>query len=89
MSWLREPLGVVARIIPFNHPFMFCAGKPAPALAAGDAVIVKPPERAPLSTLRTAELIADLLPAGVFSVVTGDGVTGVALASHPGWRRWR
>src|SRR5271169_6082195 len=81
---VREPFGVVVRIIPFNHPFMFCAGKPASALAAGNAVIVKPPEQAPLSALRTAELIADLLPAGVFSVVTGDGATGAALASHPG-----
>ena len=81
---VREPFGVVVRIIPFNHPFMFCAGKPASALAAGNAVIVKPPEQAPLSALRTAELVADLLPAGVFSVVTGDGATGAALASHPG-----
>ncbi|HYC13411.1 MAG TPA: aldehyde dehydrogenase family protein, partial [Stellaceae bacterium] len=48
---VREPLGVVARIIPFNHPLMFCAGKSAAALAAGNAVIVKPPEQAPLSSL--------------------------------------
>jgi betaine-aldehyde dehydrogenase len=80
---VREPLGVVARIIPFNHPFMFCAGKPASALAAGNAVIVKPPEQAPLSALRTAELIGDLFPDGVFSVLTGGGATGAALASHP------
>lgn len=81
---VREPLGVVVRIIPFNHPFMFCAGKPASALAAGNTVIVKPPEQAPLSALRTAELVDGLLPAGVFSVVTGDGATGAALAGHPG-----
>ena len=81
---VREPLGVVARIMPFNHPFMFCAGKPASALAAGNAVIVKPPDQAPLSALRTAELIADLLPPGVFSVLTGDGTAGAALASHAG-----
>ncbi len=81
---VREPLGVVVRIIPFNHPFMFCAGKPASALAAGNAVIVKPPEQAPLSALRIAELAGDLFPPGVFSVVTGDGATGSALASHPG-----
>ena len=81
---VREPLGVVVRIIPFNHPFMFCAGKPASALAAGNAVIVKPPEQAPLSALRIAELADDLFPPGVFSVVTGDGATGAALASHPG-----
>src|SRR5215469_16148042 len=54
---VREPLGVVVRIIPFNHPFMFCAGKAAAPLAAGNAVIVKPPEQAPLSALKLAELI--------------------------------
>src|SRR6266576_1273781 len=84
-QWRRvAPLGVVVRIIPFNHPFMFCAGKPASALAAGNAVIVKPPEQAPLSALRIAELAGDLFPPGVLSVVTGDGATGAALASHPG-----
>jgi len=81
---VREPLGVVVRIIPFNHPFMFCAGKPASALAAGNAVIVKPPEQAPLSALRIAELAGDLFPPGVLSVLTGDGATGAVLASHPG-----
>src|SRR5947207_102882 len=70
---VREPLGVVVRIIPFNHPFMFGAGKPASALAAGNAVIVKPPEQAPLSALRIAELAGDLFPPGVLSVGTGDG----------------
>ena len=53
---IREPLGVVGRIIPFNHPFMFCAGKSAAPLAAGNTVVVKPPEQAPLSSLRLAEL---------------------------------
>lgn len=79
---VREPLGVVARIIPFNHPFMFCAGKSAAPLAAGNAIIVKPPEQAPLSSLRFAELIADLLPAGVFSVVPGGRQVGAALTTH-------
>ena len=60
---VREPLGVVVRIIPFNHPFMFCAGKPASALAAGNAVIVKLPEQAPLSALRIAELAGEPVPA--------------------------
>jgi len=73
---------VVARIIPFNHPFMFCAGKSAAPLAAGNAIIVKPPEQAPLSSLRFAELIADLLPAGVFSVMPGGRQVGAALATH-------
>jgi betaine-aldehyde dehydrogenase len=59
---LREPLGVVGRIIPFNHPFMFCAGKSAAPLAAGNTVVVKPPEQAPLSSLRLAELVDGILP---------------------------
>src|SRR5499425_3471863 len=80
---VREPLGVVARIIPFNHPFMFCAGKSAAPLAAGNTVIVKPPEQAPLSSLRLAELIGGLLPPGAFNVVPGGQKAGQRLASHP------
>lgn len=80
---LREPLGVVARIIPFNHPFMFAAGKIAAPLAAGNSVIVKPPEQAPLSTLRLFELIADIFPPGVLNCLTGDRETGAALSAHP------
>src|SRR5438874_4448965 len=63
---------------------MFCAGKSAAPLAAGNTVIIKPPEQAPLSSLRLAELTADLLPAGVFNVVPGGRDVGAALASHPG-----
>src|SRR6185369_15101066 len=59
---VREPRGVIARIIPFNHPFMFCMGKSAAPLAAGNTVIVKPPEQSPLSSLRLAELIDGILP---------------------------
>ncbi|MEP6657730.1 MAG: aldehyde dehydrogenase family protein, partial [Betaproteobacteria bacterium] len=81
---VREPRGVVARIIPFNHPFMFAAGKSAAPLAAGNSVIIKPPDQAPLSSLRLAELIEGLLPAGVFNVVPGGRTAGAALASHPG-----
>ncbi|HEY2818318.1 MAG TPA: aldehyde dehydrogenase family protein [Casimicrobiaceae bacterium] len=81
---IREPLGVVARIIPFNHPFMFCAGKAAAPLAAGNAVVIKPPEQAPLSSLRLAELAEDLFPPGVFNVVPGGREAGAALAAHPG-----
>ena len=81
---VREPLGVVGRIIPFNHPFMFCAGKSAAPLAAGNTVIVKPPEQAPLSSLRLAELIDGILPPGVFNVVPGGKEVGAALAAHPG-----
>jgi betaine-aldehyde dehydrogenase len=79
---LREPLGVVGRIIPFNHPFMFCAGKSAAPLAAGNTVVLKPPEQAPLSSLRLAELIDGILPPGVFNVVPGGKEVGAALASH-------
>lgn len=80
---VREPLGVVGRIIPFNHPFMFCAGKSAAPLAAGNSVVVKPPEQSPLSSLRLAELIGGLLPPGVFNVVPGGRDAGQRLASHP------
>jgi betaine-aldehyde dehydrogenase len=79
---VREPLGVVARIVPFNHPFMFAAGKSAAPLAAGNAVVVKPPDQAPLSALRLAELIGGLVPPGVFNVVPGNRETGAALARH-------
>jgi betaine-aldehyde dehydrogenase len=80
---IREPLGVVARIIPFNHPFMFAAGKVAAPIAAGNTVVVKPPEQAPLSALRLAELAEGVFPPGVFNVVTGGRDTGVALVAHP------
>src|SRR5215475_12571602 len=80
---VREPRGVVGRIIPFNHPFMFCAGKSAAPLATGNTVIMKPPEQAPLSSLRLAELIEGVLPPGVFNVVPGGREAGAALASHP------
>ncbi len=79
---VREPVGVVARIVPFNHPFMFAAGKSAAPLAAGNVVIIKPPDQSPLSALRLAELMDGLLPAGVFNVLPGDRDTGAALASH-------
>jgi len=80
---VREPLGVVGRIFPFNHPFMFCAGKMAAPLAAGNTIVMKPPEQAPLSTLRLAELIEGVLPPGVFNVVPGGKEVGSVLASHP------
>jgi betaine-aldehyde dehydrogenase len=79
---VREPVGVVARIVPFNHPFMFAAGKSAAPLAAGNAVIVKPPDQAPLSALRLAEIVDGLLPPGAFNVLPGDRETGATLASH-------
>lgn len=80
---VRQPVGVVARIVPSNHPFMFAAGKSAAPLAAGNAIVMKPPDQAPLSALRLAELVDGLLPPGVFNVVPGDRETGAALAAHP------
>ena len=80
---LREPYGVVGRIIPFNHPFMFAAGKSGAPLAAGNTVVLKPPEQAPLSALRLAELIDGILPPGVWNVVPGGREVGQVLASHP------
>jgi betaine-aldehyde dehydrogenase len=80
---LRQPIGVVARIFPFNHPFMFAAGKIAAPLAAGNTVVIKPPEQAPLSTVRLIELLADVFPPGVVNCVVGGRETGAALAAHP------
>ncbi len=81
---VREPLGVVARIVAFNHPFMFAAGKMAAPLAAGNAVIIKPPEQAPLSALRLAEIVGGMLPPGVFSLLPGGREIGTALVAHKG-----
>ena len=80
----RQPLGVVARIVPFNHPLMFAAAKIAAPLAAGNAVILKPSEETPLSALRMADLIGDLFPPGLLSVLTGDARLGAAICAHPG-----
>jgi betaine-aldehyde dehydrogenase len=80
-----EPYGVVGRIIPFNHPLKFAAGKSASALAAGNCVVLKPPEQASLSALRLAQLSEGVLPPGVLNVVTGRGSrAGAAIAEHPG-----
>ncbi|MBN9085092.1 MAG: aldehyde dehydrogenase family protein [Rhizobiales bacterium] len=81
---VREPYGVVVRIAPFNHPLMFAVARTAAALAAGNAVVVKPPETSPLSAMILAEVARDALPAGVFNIVTGDGRTvGDTLVRHP------
>ncbi len=81
---LREPLGVVVRINAYNPPFMFAAMRAGPPLAAGNSLIVKPPEQAPLSSLRLAELIGPLFPAGAFNVLPGGRACGEALVAHPG-----
>ena len=80
----REPLGVVAGIAPWNYPLMMAVWKLGPALAAGNAQIMKPAEQTPLTTLRFAELAQDILPPGVLNVITGDGVpVGDGLVRHP------
>ncbi len=83
---LREPVGVVAAIIPWNFPLLMAAWKLAPALATGNTVVLKPAEQTPLSALRLAELCSEAgLPPGVVNVLTGLGhTTGAALVRHPG-----
>jgi phenylacetaldehyde dehydrogenase len=82
---LREPVGVVGQIIPWNFPLMMAAWKLAPALAAGCTIVLKPAEQTPLSALRFGELIQEAgFPGGVVNIVTGYGETaGAALANHP------
>ncbi|WP_245773953.1 aldehyde dehydrogenase family protein [Pseudonocardia ammonioxydans] len=84
----RAPFGVVARIVPFNHPIFFASSKVAAPLMAGNAVVLKPSDITPLSALRLGELAADILPPGVLSVVTGNGPAAAsALVKHPLVRR--
>jgi len=81
----REPIGVAGLIAPWNYPLMMGIWKLGPALATGNAVILKPAEQTPLTTLRLAELAKDLFPAGVFNVITGEGVpVGEGIVQHPG-----
>ncbi|MDA4084292.1 aldehyde dehydrogenase [Mycolicibacterium hassiacum DSM 44199] len=82
---LDEPLGVIGAIIPWNGPLISIGMKVAPALAAGNCVVLKPPENAPFSALRFAELAAEAgLPPGVLNVIPGGAEAGSALCSHPG-----
>ncbi|PXY25191.1 aldehyde dehydrogenase [Prauserella coralliicola] len=84
----RAPFGVVARIVPFNHPVMFAAAKIAAPLLAGNTVVLKPSEITPLSALRLAEIATGILPEGTLSVITGDGpAASQALVRHPLVRR--
>jgi len=81
---LREPWGVVGQIIPWNFPLLMAAWKLAPALAAGNCVVLKPAEQTPLSVLRLCELLSDVVPQGVINVVTGFGPeAGAPLVKHP------
>ncbi len=80
----RDPLGVVASIAPWNYPLMMAAWKLGPALAAGNTVVVKPSEMTPLTTLKLAELIADIFPAGVVNILNGRGESvGAPMISQP------
>src|SRR5207248_8434998 len=82
----REPIGVVAQVSPWNYPLMMAIWKIAPALAAGNTVVLKPAETTPETTVMLAELAAQFLPPGVMNVVCGDRETGRALVAHPGPR---
>jgi betaine-aldehyde dehydrogenase len=80
----REAVGVIGQITPWNYPLMMAIWKIAPALAAGNTIVLKPAETTPITTVRFAELAADILPAGVLNVVTGRGEpAGQALLQHP------
>jgi len=80
----RDPVGVVGSIAPWNYPLMMAAWKIAPALAAGNTVVLKPSEQTPLTALRLAQVAADIFPKGVFNVVTGRGASvGQPLVEHP------
>ncbi|HLF69488.1 MAG TPA: aldehyde dehydrogenase family protein [Actinomycetota bacterium] len=82
---LREPVGVTVGITPWNYPLVMAAYKVAPALAFGNAMILKPAEQTPLTALRLGEIAAEAgVPEGIFQVLTGDGSTGAALVEHPG-----
>ena len=79
----REPVGVIGSVAPWNYPMMMAVWKFAPALAAGNTIVLKPSDTTPASAVLMAELFADVLPPGVFNVVCGDRATGAALTAHP------
>ena len=79
----REPIGVCAAVTPWNYPMMMAVWKWAPALAAGNTMVLKPSDTTPASTLLMAEAMAEFLPPGVFNVICGDRDTGRALVEHP------
>ena len=79
----REPIGVVGQVTPWNYPLMMMVWKIAPALAAGNTIVLKPSDTTPASTTLFAEMCQEFLPPGVFNVVTGDRDTGRALVEHP------
>jgi betaine-aldehyde dehydrogenase len=79
----REPIGVCAAVTPWNYPMMMAVWKFAPAIAAGNTMVLKPSDTTPVTTLLLAELMSEHLPPGVFNVISGDRDTGRALVSHP------
>ncbi|NUW46742.1 gamma-aminobutyraldehyde dehydrogenase [Nonomuraea rhodomycinica] len=79
----HEPIGVVGQVTPWNYPMMMAVWKIAPALAAGNTIVLKPSDTTPASTLKLAEILGEVLPAGVFNVVTGDRETGALVVGHP------
>ncbi len=83
VTGIREPLGVVAAITPWNFPLALASWKLAPALRAGNTVVLKPSPYTPMATLRMGQLLAEVLPQGVVNVVTGGDDVGVAMTTHP------
>jgi len=82
-SWIRrEPVGVCAQVTPWNYPMMMAVWKWAPAIAAGNTVVLKPSDTTPVTTVRMAEIMAEFLPQGVFNVICGDRQTGAKLVTH-------
>ncbi len=82
-SWIRrEPIGVVGQVTPWNYPMMMAMWKIAPALAAGNTVVLKPSDTTPETTLLLAEIAQEFLPAGAFNVITGDRTTGRLVVEH-------
>jgi betaine-aldehyde dehydrogenase len=78
----REAIGVCAQVTPWNYPMMMAVWKWAPAIAAGNTVVLKPSDTTPMSTVKMAEIMAEFLPPGVFNVICGDRNTGAALVTH-------
>src|SRR5919112_1040033 len=79
----REPVGVCAQVTPWNYPMMMAVWKFAPAIAAGNTVVIKPSDTTPASTVMIADILGSILPKGVFNVLTGDRDTGRLMVEHP------
>jgi betaine-aldehyde dehydrogenase len=79
----REPIGVIGQVTPWNYPMMMAIWKFAPAIAAGNSIVIKPSDTTPVSTVMMAEIASEFLPEGVFNVVCGDRDTGRMLVQHP------